>query len=356
MTEELESPHASSPDWGSLARKAGNDVGRDFGHRLMGLPGLWIGAITDAGAVASKAPATPWSPWHYWWQAHYLDALIDAAQRAMQTGDSTAAAATTKSANALLRGIFLRNFLRFPNYYYDDMAWLALAAARLSELSLTGHGRRARLAHCAEQRLSRQLYRARDGVLGGGLYWSRKRDYKNTPVNGPAALHFARIGDQATAKAVLDWLHAELFDPTTGLYLDGIHPTTAAPEVERTIYSYNQGTVLAALLQSTDPGHLDRAAALIAAVDHHLRDTETGALHYDSDGDAGLFTGILCRYLAMAAREPRLPLQARATAARLVRATAQALLGETGAAEMSGAVQRWTVLEAAATLDPELSP
>jgi predicted alpha-1,6-mannanase (GH76 family) len=40
-------------------------------------------------------------------------------------------------------------------------------------------------------------------------------------------------------------------------------------------------------------------------------------------GDGGLFTGILCRYLALAAADPRLPEHVRATAARLVLDTAE---------------------------------
>ncbi|MGO4385893.1 glycosyl hydrolase, partial [Specibacter sp. RAF43] len=69
----------------------------------------------------------------------------------------------------------------------------------------------------------------------------------------------------------------------------------------------------------------------------------------------GLFTGILCRYLAGAARDARLPGPARATAARLVRETAAELEGPEPRL-LSAAVQRWTVLEAAATLPSEADP
>ena len=346
--ESAQGPGPAPADWASLAERAGRSVHARFGHRLMGLPGTWMGAIS----IPVPQPQTPWSDWHYWWQVHFLDALVDAGLRSWRSGDHDAAGAAARAARALLRGILLRNFLRFPNYFYDDMAWLALAAGRLQELSLLASGKPARLAKHAVRGLGRQLNRAHDDVLGGGLYWSRKRDYKNTPVNGPAALHFARSGDPQTAKAVLDWLHAELFDPATGLYLDGIHPSATGRDVERTIYSYNQGTVLAALLRCGDPAGLDRAAELVAAVGRELTDPATGALRHDTDGDAGLFTGILCRYLALASVDSRLPLPTRTTAANLVRATATVLLGEAEPVQLSGAVQRWTVLEAAATLGP----
>ena len=43
------------------------------------------------------------------------------------------------------------------------------------------------------------------------------------------------------------------------------------------------------------------------------------------DGDGGLFTGILVRYLALAARSPALPSATREVAARLVRDNAHLL-------------------------------
>jgi len=47
-------------------------------------------------------------------------------------------------------------------------------------------------------------------------------------------------------------------------------------------------------------------------------------LRCEGTGDGGLFTGILCRYLALAAADTRLPQATRATAARLVTDTAEA--------------------------------
>jgi predicted alpha-1,6-mannanase (GH76 family) len=48
-------------------------------------------------------------------------------------------------------------------------------------------------------------------------------------------------------------------------------------------------------------------------------------LRCDGTGDGGLFTGILCRYLALAAADARLHERTRTTAARLVVDTAVAL-------------------------------
>ncbi|MCQ9162862.1 glycoside hydrolase family 76 protein [Arthrobacter sp. STN4] len=340
-------------DWAGPAAAAARAVHARFGHRLMGLPGTWI------GAVAWPAPVqAPWSEWHYWWQAHYLDAVVDSGWRSLRHGNRAAATRDVARGKALLRGILLRNFGRFPNYYYDDMAWLALAADRLGGLARAAGSTQAALAGFASATLAGQLRSAYDTVLGGGIYWSRKRDYKNTPANGPAALHFARSGEPDHARALADWLRVELFDAGTGLkagtglYLDGVHPTASGPEVERTIYTYNQGPILAALLELDHPQYAGQAAELVAAVERRLA-TADGGLRLEPGADGSLFTGILCRYLALAAQEPRLPGESRAAAARLVTGTARALAAVPEPAILSAAVQRWTVLEAAATL-PQL--
>lgn len=340
--------------WSALAERAATEVNACFGHRLMGLPGTWIAAIATCGRAPSPpGRATFRSPWHYWWQAHYLDAIIDTALLALSAGRAMAAMRELRRAQALLRGIMVRNFLRFPNDFYDDMAWLALAATRLNDLCrlVTGHG--SPLACFAARTLRRQLHRAHDMVLGGGIYWSRKRDFKNTPANGPAALHFARTGEWAMARGLLDWLRTELFDPATGLYLDGIHPCTTARDVESTIYTYNQGPVLAALLEFEQPEYLRQAADLIDAVQEHLS-TPGAGIRLEQGGDGSLFTGILCRYLALAAHNERLPVKSRHTASKLVKETATALDGQMPD-QLSAAVQRWSIFAAAATCPPETS-
>lgn len=338
-------PENGTPNWSAMADHAAASVNNRFGHALMGLPGTWIGSL----AYPSTAKIRPWSEWHYWWQAHYLDALIDSGLRSHRDGNHTATLAALGTAKKLLRGMMLRNFGRFPNYFFDDMAWLALAAHRLNDLSLEATGRPARLANFASRTLGRQILRAHDSVLGGGIYWSRKRDFKNVPANGPAALHLARIGESHTAQSIVNWLRTELFDSGQGLYVDGIHPSSNGRDVESTIFTYNQGPVLAALLELDHADHGGQAAALIDDVGLHLS-VDGGGLRLEPGGDGSLFTGILCRYLAVAARDERLPAQTRATAADLVVHTALALTKYSEPTILSAAVQRWTIFEAAAVV------
>lgn len=334
--------------WAPLAEQAAAEVNARYGHRLLGLPGTWIGSLTQ-GPHPLRLPRRPWPEWHYWWQAHYLDAVVDSGFAHLRSGSRLAARAELQRGQALLRGILLRNAGRFPNYFFDDMAWLALAAGRLNQLSLRTVAKPARLAVRANTTLTGQLHSAHDDVLGGGIYWSRKRDFKNTPANGPAALHLARIGETGHARALMDWLRAELFDPATGLYLDGVHPTSAGRSVETTIYSYNQGTVLGVLLELGSPEDLRQAAALVDAVARHLGDTAGGVRLQPGGGDGSLFTGILCRYLALAARDARLPADTRRTTSGLVTGTAQQVKGQPPR-QLSDAVQRWSILAAAASL------
>lgn len=286
------------------ARAAADSVDTLFARRLLGLPGTLL--------PATSHPRSPRAPWHYWWQAHYLDCLVDAALRGSTTRDtgiSEDAARHLRSARRLLRGIWLRNGCRWTNDYYDDMAWLALAAGRFGR---------------TVPPLENALVSAHTGHLGGGLFWNTARDFKNTPATAPAALYFARAGDTARAQKLLDWLHARLRDADSGLYQDGIRLRGDREQHDRTIYTYNQGPVLGALVTVGGSENLSRAARLVEAAAARLTDPG-GALITHGSGDGGLFTGILVRYLALAALDPSLPAHSRWTASAMVTTTADAV-------------------------------
>jgi predicted alpha-1,6-mannanase (GH76 family) len=388
----------SATNWSFRADEAARSVTRLFGQRLFFLPGTHLGAIAQpSGRFKGLA-----RPWHYWWQAHYVDCLVDTGRRELGGEGHTPAnfdgnnlPSAGKLASRLVTGIRLRNFLTVVNNYYDDMAWLALATLRLEKLAedtreTSGRRRNARVL----KSLTLQFDAASTDDLGGGTFWSKKRDFKNTAATAPVALYYARTGQAAKAQALLDWLDAQLYDPEQGLYRDGLRIAPGGELVlEDAIYTYNQGPVLGALLELGGEANLARAAALVAAVAGNLTVSapllgrKGTVLRSEGTGDGGLFTGILVRYLALAAVDERLSAETRATAALLVTDTAEAFwegrrlvgaqepLAHQGArlvfsgrpelparrsypagsaVELSTQLQAWTVLEAAASIAGKL--
>lgn len=135
--QSLESISEYAERTSSHAAAAAASVTDTFVHRILGVPGALIGSVQvpDPRPLSQRLNA-----WHYWWQAHLLDCVIDAGQRHLREGDITAAQEELHCARALLRGINVRNYGRFANDYFDDMAWLTLAVGRMNSfcIELTG--------------------------------------------------------------------------------------------------------------------------------------------------------------------------------------------------------------------------
>jgi len=372
-------PTSDAQDLAARADAAARSVTRAFGKRLFFLPGTHIGT-----SVQPRSPR-PWNPfralrqpWNYWWQAHYVDCLVDTGRRELASGvkfDGASRPSAGRLASRLVTTVRLRNFLRFENDYFDDMAWLALATLRLDALAEASRKPGRRRNSRIRGSLTLQFDSASTEDLGGGTFWSTARDFKNTPATAPVALYYARTGRAESAQRLLDWLNTRLFDPESGLYLDGLRIHGADTVLVADIYSYNQGPVLGAMLELGGEGNLYRAAALIEAVAQRLTFEGTSVLKCHDDGDGGLFTGILLRYLALAATDARLPQQARDAARAMVFDTADAFWDgraesapglsvfssdplrparETyppgSAVELSTQLQAWMALEAAASL------
>lgn len=397
-----EHPGAAAPGAAAALRadKAAHSVRELFAGRALGVPGTLL------GAPAHPRPTSPKAPWHYWWQAHLLDALVDAGLRHLD--DPARARRFRREGHRLLRGITLRSGGRVThNSYYDDMAWLLLAVGRLAELDRALTGRPDVACLDAGSALLARLERGHTGDLGGGVFWNTRHDVKNTASSAPTALGFVRTHRREQAGAVLDWLRATLWDPERKVFHDGLQLVAAGSGTEVTrrderLFSYNSGPVLGLLLELADApgtGEQDRADLLRTAADvvagaaqEYGRDLDgRPVLRTHGGGDGGLFSGILARYLSDAALHPGLSAAARRTAAALVTGTADALwagrrefdpavdfnapptapaaAGETVAifspdparhadesqrpgvpVELSTQVQAWTVLEAAARL------
>jgi predicted alpha-1,6-mannanase (GH76 family) len=183
---------------------------------------------------------------------------------------------------------------------------------------------------------------------------------------------------------LVNWLNDKLLHPQRGVYQDGLRIRNGGTFLEEAVYTYNQGPILGALLELGGSENLERAAHLVEAVSKELTVPGTRVIHGDGTGDGGLCTGILVRYLALAARDQRLPADARETARDLVHTTAAAfwtsgreapelMRGKGGTpwifspnplrpasetyppgavVELSTQLQAWMTFEAAATLTP----
>lgn len=335
-------PEPTPTTLGNRATTAAHSITRLFGHRVAGTPGTLLGRVLHPETRKRRHRT---HEWHYWWQAHFLDAIVDAGLRQKTAGHDDAAAASLRQGRALLRGIQVRNMGTFINNYYDDMAWLTLACERLNRLAVAVEGNGDSAAQDAATRLYRELAAACTPEVGGGAFWSKDHDFKNTPATAPIALALARAHRYDEAAALLNWLHANLFDAERGLYLDGVKVAgrgnrAEISSVERGLYTYNQGPVLAAYLAVLDAGKsemltvdpAEHIAEVLAGIDREFgRDFEVSeaetlrVLATQGGGDGGLFTGILVRYLAEVATHPALPQGVREQARDFVLATAELL-------------------------------
>ena len=297
--------------WANRAATAETAIAKRYLKRLWALPGTQLGVVAWPSDRKDRLFVT----WHYWWQAHLLDCLVDAQLRDPQPARRT-------KINRQVRSHRLRNNFSWINSYYDDMAWLALALERAARL--VGVERRRALPKLADQ-----LVKAWVPEDGGGIPWRKQDQLFNAPANGPAGIFLARYGDRLRrAEQMGDWIDRTLIDPQTHLVFDGIK----AGSLVRAQYTYCQGVVLGLeteLAARTESAARNRHAArvhrLVAAVDEHM--APSGVLHGAGGGDGGLFSGITARYLALVATtlpgERAEDVAARDTARKIVLASAK---------------------------------
>lgn len=322
--------------WAHRADLAESAINERHARRVWGIPRTNL-------AVVSWPPSSKeglFHHWHYWWQAHYLDCLVDAALRR-----------PTRARRRLIRhtvnGIQARNLGPLTaNRYYDDKAWLALALRRAGSLPEVP-------VPTAVTALEKDLIEGVDS-LTGVLPWRTGETFYNVPSNGPAAILMARTGQLDMARSLMEWIHDNLIDED-GLVMDGMRMRMHGPELVRDLHPYCQGVVLGANLEIAlalrrEAGfdHADRIAgvadaeaideamtyitrvrSLVQAVAVHMA-TPAGVIDWQTgDGDGGLFKGILARYLADVA--VRLPSDspanraAKKIAARLVLVSAESV-------------------------------
>ena len=306
--------------WEHRADLAEQAVNERHATRLWGLPRTNLAIIAWPPTTRDKV----FLRWHYWWQAHYLDCLVDAESRRSTKARRAAIVRT-------IRGIRLRNLGKLnKNRYYDDKAWLALALNRVTQSDKVARPKQL-------DDLEFNILAGLDSVLGV-LPWRTDENFFNVPANGPAAIMLARTGRMDKARALIDWIFENLMSDD-GLVEDGVRLLADGPRNTPTIYTYNQGTVLGAALEialgledkpEEQVYYITHIRSLVQAISMHVA-TPGGVIDnpVDGDGDGGLFKGILVRYLAEVA--VRLPedspasISAKRAAERLVMASAESM-------------------------------
>jgi predicted alpha-1,6-mannanase (GH76 family) len=192
----------------------------------------------------------------------------------------------------------------FSNEYYDDDGWWALAW--IAAFDLTGEARYLDQART----LFAGMAAGWDDVCGGGVWWTRRKTYKNAIPNELFLLIAGRLhqrcgGYLGWALREWEWFAASGLIGPAGLVNDGL--TAGCLNNGGTTWTYNQGVViggLAVLYEITgDDAYLGQAEAIAAAA---LRDltvppgilTEPGE-HQTArqDRDRPQFKGIFVRHL-----------------------------------------------------------
>ena len=292
--------------WANRAGTAEAAITTRHLRKLWGLPGTRLGVVGWPPVKKERR----FGVWHYWWQAHLLDCLIDAQLRDPQPQ-------RLDLVRRQMRGHWLRN-PGWVNDYYDDMAWLGLALQRAGRWLAVDKPR-------ALDKLAGQFVDAWVPEDGGGIPWRKQDQFFNAPANGPAGIFLARYGRIRRATRMADWIEETLIDPDTHLVFDGIK----AGSLVRAQYTYCQGVVLGLETELArrggDERHRVRVQRLVAAVAEHM--TESGVLRGGGGGDGGLFPGITARYLALVANtlpgDDEAARTARDTAAEIVLTSAR---------------------------------
>jgi predicted alpha-1,6-mannanase (GH76 family) len=266
-----------------------------------------------AGAVAtlqrSYVPATGLYETTGWWNsANATTTVSDYARVSGRRAEYEGTLANTFAAAQ-------KTSVGFLNKFYDDEGWWALAW--IDAYDLTGDRRYLAMS----ESIFKDMAGGWDDTCGGGIWWSKDRQYKNAIANElflSVAAHLENRTQGAEKRAYAVWSRRELkwFRSTgmingQGLINDGLGrvkgQTSGAgcSNNGQTTWTYNQGVILGGLAEMSKSRHgredLKLAREIAQAAMAHLADKD-GVLHDPCEpkcGDDGVqFKGIFIRNLA----------------------------------------------------------
>ena len=261
-----------------------------------------------------------WRTAGWWNDANSLTVLIDYSR----------ATHTTAYEPVIANTFALNSGKGFLNDFYDDEGWWALAW--IDAYDLTGS-----LEYLdAARHIFADMAGGWDQTCGGGLWWTKKRNYKNAIANElflSVAARLANRSSDAKLKAVYAgwarrewrWFQHSGMIEKDHLISDGLDGE--CHNNHRTKWTYNQGVVLGGLVELSrqkGQGGDWRAASRIAGA-AIAKLTRDGILHEPCEPNCGedgtQFKGIFVRNLAqLNVRQPARPYAAflRANAASIL--------------------------------------
>lgn len=240
-----------------------------------------------------------WNSTGWWNSANALTVLIDEARA---SGDP-------RHEPVIARTYAVNIHSGFLNGYYDDEGWWALAWIDAYDLM----GKREYLG--AAEHIFQDMTGGWDNTCGGGLWWSKKRHYKNAIANElflSVAAHLSnRTENPARRSEYLSWARREwAWFAHSGmiehdhLISDGLD--AQCRDNHQTKWSYNQGAILGGLaeLARSDHRRVNLRAATRIADAAILKLTDASGILHDlcepgCGADGTQFKGIFVRNLGL---------------------------------------------------------
>ena len=236
-------------------------------------------------------------PFNYWWYAHTVDVLIDGYIRTQKED-------FVEKIIILIESVKRYNDDSLINDYYDDMEWMALALLRMYEQTKADYFKNKVFT------LWTDIKTAWNEHMGGGMAWRKTQlDYKNTPANAPAAILAARLyrnfhdeTDLEWAQKIYEFNKKKLVNSETGFVYDGINRLGDGEIDKDWKFTYCQGVFIGAAIElhaiTKEERYLEDARKTVTATLNQLVNAQ-GLLQDEGGDDAGLFKGILVRYLTL---------------------------------------------------------